>query len=107
MKTSQRKGRENEKKKVRLYGGRRTPGSGNKWGFKGDIKGDVFLFEDKHTDRKSFSITEKLWNKAKKEALLESRRPAFRVTFASGTSFIVLDEPDFYEIMDKVKEVSK
>lgn len=104
MITSQKRGRLNEKKKVRQFGGKRTPGSGNKWGFRGDIKDDIFLMEDKYTDQKSFSITEKLWNKAKTEALKESRRPAFRVTFASGLSFIVVDEPDLFEILDKLRE---
>lgn len=104
MITSQKRGRLNEKRKVRKFGGRRTPGSGNKWGFRGDIKTEIFLIEDKYTDGKSFSLTEKLWEKAKKEALLEGRRPAFRVTFASGLSFIIVDEPDLFELIEKIKE---
>ena len=92
-----------EKMTAKKYGGRRTPGSGNKWGFRGDIKEEVFLFQDKQTDKKSFPIKEADWIKTKREALLEGRRPAFKVTFNSGTSFIILDEPDFYEMMNKLK----
>jgi hypothetical protein len=92
-----------EKRTAKKTSGRRTPGSGNKWGFRGDIKGEIFLFEDKYTGKKSFSIKESQWKKIKKEALMESRRPAFKVTFESGTSFVVIDESDLYEIIDTIK----
>ena len=95
--TWQRKERATAKK----YGGRRTPNSGAKWAFKGDVITDMFLIDDKTTDHKSFSIPKKMWNKICLEALQMGRRPALKVSFNDdGTSFVCLNEPDFADLLE-------
>lgn len=98
-----KKWQKTETQTAKRYGGRKTPRSGGAWGFKGDVKGEIFLFDDKYTDAKSFSIKSAMWKKICKEALLENRRPALKVNFADGTSFVVINEPDLYEMVEKLK----
>ena len=92
-----------EKATAKRYGGRRTPVSGGKWSFPGDVTTDKFLIDDKTTDRKSFSITKVMWNKIRTEALKSMKRPVLKITFADGTSFVCLDEPDFYDLVQNQK----
>ena len=96
-----------ERKTARRYGGRTSPGSGNKWGWRGDVKTDIFLIDDKTTDKKSFSIPQKMWEKIRSEALKEQRRPALKITFANGTSFVCIDESDLYDLVGAINENSK
>jgi hypothetical protein len=93
-----------EKKDATLFGGRRTPRSGGLWFAKGDVKSDVFLIENKTTKHKSFSITDKIWEKIEKEALLNKRIPMLSIEFGDAVKeLIVLDKNDFITIIWKEK----
>lgn len=87
---------------AKVFGGRRTPSSGNKWGFRGDVKTPIFLIEDKTTIHKSFSIPIKMWQKIRNEAVLEQRKPALQVTFSQGVSFVCIEESDFLEYIQMI-----
>lgn len=98
MKKWQRK----EQNDAEDFGGFRTPGSGNKDGFKGDVKTDDWLIECKHTTRKGFRITNTLWDKCHNEALLADRRPILSIELGSGKEVVVLDKNDFIEIAGNI-----
>jgi hypothetical protein len=78
------------------YKGKRTPGSGNQWHSKGDIKTDDYLIECKTTTKASYSLKYQDLLKIWKEAILESRTPLFEIEFSTiGMNFVVLEKNDF------------
>ena len=99
MKKWQRK----EIRDAQAFNGRRTPGSGNKSGFKGDVKSSKFLFECKQTTKKGFRITNQMWDKAYSEALLSDRIPAMSIELSNGKELIVLDKNDFIELTNMLQ----
>lgn len=68
-----------EKRDAKTSGGKVTPRSGGLWFAPGDVKTDDFLIDSKTTDKKSFSITGKIWRKLYKEALLNQRMPCLSI----------------------------
>ena len=78
------------------FGGRRTPRSGGLWGFKGDIKSDKFLIESKQTEKKSYSVTQKLLQKLWNEAILEQRIPILSVELGDGKSLCAWKRMTFW-----------
>lgn len=75
MKTWQKK----ERTDAKSFGGRPTPRSGGLWFAPGDVKTEDFLIDSKTTDKKSFSITGKIWRKIYKEALLSGKMPCLSI----------------------------
>jgi hypothetical protein len=91
-----------ERKGSRLYGGSLTPGSGNQWHSKGDIKTGTELIECKTTKHHSYSLKAAELDKAMKEALLEGRRMVFEIEFADdGITCIILDKSDYMQMREK------
>jgi hypothetical protein len=90
MKNWQRK----EKRLAEKFNGRRTPRSGGLWGFKGDVKCEDKLIESKQTEKSNFRITETLWKKIKKEALVSGgREPIFAIGFSKyNLDLIIIEE---------------
>ncbi len=88
-----------ERRDAKKFGGRITPRSGGLWGFKGDVKSDKFLIESKHTDKKSFSVTQNLLKKLWEEGLMEQRIPILSVELGDGKEFVCLDKNDFIELI--------
>ena len=84
-----------EKKDAKRFGARRTLRSGGIWFDPGDSKSSDFLFESKHTDKKSFSVTRKMWDKIQGEAIDSEKTPAILVEFADGMELVVLNNIDF------------
>jgi hypothetical protein len=73
-----------EKKTAETFGGRRQPRSGGGMFNKGDVKCPSVLFDDKYTDQKSYSLTQKDVAKLCSEAMQErNRNPAFKIRFDS------------------------
>ena len=88
-----------EIKDAKLFGGRRTPRSGGLWFAKGDSKSDNYLIENKTTDKESFSVSVKLWEKINREALLSKRIPMISIEMGKGKlELIVLSMEDFCSI---------
>ncbi len=92
-----------EQRDAGTFNGRRVPGSGNKWNKPGDVKTSLFLIEDKTTEKKSFAVTQKLWDSIRRKALLSPHKTA-RIPLLSiellqtGTELIVLDKNDFLQL---------
>lgn len=91
-----------EAKAAQSYGGKTTPGSGNQWHSKGDIKTDRFLIECKTTLKSSYSINIKTWRKIWWEAISEGRDPFMEIQFENdNTTLIILDKEDFLNLIGR------
>lgn len=88
------KWKKKEKKDKEFFGGSRQRGSGNQWAHPGDIKSSELLIESKHTDKESFTITRKLWDKLYEEALLLFRYPILSIEI-KDTEIVVMSKEDF------------
>lgn len=71
--------------------------SGALWGSKGDVRHDEFLVECKTTEKKSYSLSMKIWEKIEKEAINDGLRiPLMCVDTNNGEyRFAVFLEKDF------------
>lgn len=83
-------------------GGRVTPGSGNGWITKNDVKTDDLSVEFKYTDKKSYSLKHVDLKKAERNALMDSGREfAFIVGFGSTTAGSALRIEDEYVVISR------
>jgi hypothetical protein len=92
-----------QRKDASDFKGRETPRSGGLWGFQGDVVNGKLMIESKHTEKKSFSVTDKLWRKTYEQALKASKIPVLSVQLGTGTEFVVLCIHDLIEILDKLE----
>ena len=83
------KWKKKEIKDASVFEGKVTPGSGHQWYKKGDVRTKNFLIDSKTTDKKSFSITQKMWNKISYEALLSQRLPMLSIKFNKTNTEII------------------
>jgi hypothetical protein len=86
-----------EKSIAKKIGGRVVPASGAFWSRKGDARSDDLLVEAKTTDKASFSIKKAIWDKIRKEALLDGRTPVLAIQI-QDRNLVVLDQEDFLEL---------
>lgn len=86
-----------ERSFAKKIGGRSVPASGAFWSRKGDVRSDDLLVEAKMTDKASFSIKKSIWEKIRREALLDGRIPVLAVQI-QNRNLVVLDEEDFLEL---------
>lgn len=92
-----------EKKDVKDFGGKPTPRSGGVWKFPGDSKNNVFLIDSKTTEKKSFSVTLKMWHKINREALLNRRIPLLSIQFLKdNTEVVVMGKSDLLTLLERV-----
>jgi len=63
--------------------GKVTPGSGNQWHSKGDVKSDARLIQVKSTVKKSYAITLKSLDEIERQAAAVDREPAFVIEFVT------------------------
>lgn len=83
--------------------GSRTPGSGNTWHSKSDVRTDTELWEAKITSAKSFSIKDADLAKNRNYALTDGRIPLFLIQFLnSGNEWIVMDKEDYLDLKERV-----
>lgn len=83
---------------IKSFGGKRVRGSGNKWNNPGDVKTDTFLIDSKQTEKKSYSISLKTWDKLCSEALFSFRLPLLSIKI-QDKELIVLDKEDFKKLI--------
>jgi len=95
-----KKWQKKENKDQKTFSGRKQKGSGNKWYAPGDIKTDIFLIESKQTEKKSFGVSLKLWDKIYEEALFSHRLPMLSLGI-QGINLVVLDAEDFFNLIKK------
>lgn len=92
-----KKSRLQENRAASDYGGKVTPGSGNQWHSKADVRTPDWLIECKTTTHQSYSLTRKTWLKIYMEAVLDNRTPAMEIEI-DGTCLVVLSKEDFREL---------
>ena len=82
----------------------RRRGSGSKWYAKGDSISSLFLVEakDKAKPSKQRTIHKATFDKLKLEAIEENKIPLYIVGFGDGRDFIIMDDLDFYGIIDRM-----
>jgi hypothetical protein len=92
--TGKKRSQKQEAHLAKVYGGSVTPGSGNGWVHKNDVKTPTLSIEAKYTDAKSFSLKLADLIKAEKIALIDGRDTVFTISF-SGDEFAILREEDY------------
>jgi hypothetical protein len=95
MKTASQK---QEADGAKLFGGRVTPASGAFWHRKGDVRTTDLLMEMKQTDKGSISISKRVWEKIRREALLDGRMPVLALQI-QDRDLVVLDREDFLALI--------
>jgi hypothetical protein len=99
----QKRSRVQELKAAQTYNGLRTPGSGNGWVKKGDVRTTSELIELKTTLKHQFPLKVADLKKINNEALIDGRIPLFIIEFASDDfTCVVMDEAD-YQSMRGIK----
>ena len=73
--------RRQETARAKAIGGRRQPGSGNKPGFKGDVRTTDTIEEWKFTTHRSYALNRESLQKLMEDALAAGRAPVFGVEF--------------------------
>lgn len=71
------------------YGGRVTPGSGNQWHAKGDVKAKRFLIECKTTEAASYRLDKATLTKIRIEAVKEGKHPALCIDIQGVEYFVI------------------
>lgn len=89
-----RRSRLQENKAAKSYGGMRTPGSGNQWFAKADIKTPDWLIECKSTTRASYGLKAETFLTLKRQSLIENKLPLLEIELP-GITCVVLDKEDF------------
>lgn len=89
--------RKQESGVAKAMGGHTTPASGAFWSRKGDIRSDVYLIEAKRTDAASIVVKRAVWEKIRREALLDGRTPLLALQI-QDRNLIVLDQEEFLEL---------
>ncbi len=87
--TNKEKSQQSEKLAAKNFGGRVQIASGALRIAKGDVRTERFLIEDKITDRKSFALSTKLWEKIRLEAFRQRKEPMMRITIQGKTLCVV------------------
>ena len=88
-----------EKDDKKAFGGRLQKASGRYWGQPGDLKTDKFLIDSKQTDKNSYSISKKTWDKIYEEALFSQRLPLLSILI-QDVELVVLDKEDFLKLIE-------
>lgn len=89
--------RDSRKQEARLashFGGRRTPGSGNQWDRKNDVRTETRSFELKTTSKKQYTLKAEELETGERNALLDGRDFVFGIEM-NGRTWYVLSEEDF------------
>lgn len=89
-----------EKQDGKDFGGKRQKGSGNFWAKPGDVKSENLLIDSKQTDKKSYSISKKTWDKLYEEALFSYRIPVLSLQI-QDLELVVLSKGDLLDLINK------
>lgn len=84
-----------EKEVAKELGGRVQIASGSLWHCPADVRTDRFLTECKTTEKPRFSITTKIWEKIRKEAINDGLRSPLMCVRIKETSFAVFESKEF------------
>lgn len=108
MDRPQRLARNAEHLTAQNNGGRVTPQSGSGQTIKGDSRNAEWVFEDKSTSGKTYSLNRDVLATTEKHALADGRKPALVVSFYPPRArpgppkrYVVISEDDFLELTQK------
>lgn len=83
-----------ERRVAKDHAGRVTPGSGNGWAVKNDVRNRTWSFECKTTTKGSYRLTADALALAERHALLDGREMAF-VTEIEGRMWVTISYEKF------------
>lgn len=95
LKRSQRQ----EKSLAAKYDGKVSPGSGNGWIHKNDVRNDTFSFEAKTTEKRQYILKLDDLKLAEQHALLSGREMVFAIEMG-GRNWMVLSQETFDTILE-------
>jgi hypothetical protein len=95
LKRSQRQ----EKGLAKKYDGKVSPGSGNGWIHKNDVRNDEFSFEAKTTEKRQYPLKVDELVLAERNALLSGREMVFVIEMG-GRNWMVLSQETFDTILE-------
>lgn len=101
LKASQRQ----ERRVANRFGGRTTPGSGNTWARKNDVRTPDLSFEMKYTGKSQFALKASELEQGERHALADGRDFAFGIEM-NGRNWIVISEDDFETLRNALDEVT-
>lgn len=93
-----KRSRRQEQRGAERFGGRVTPGSGNQWATKNDVRTDDLSIEYKFTDKKSYSLKGADLVKAETNALIDSGRNFAFIVEIEGREWVVTSREYFEEL---------
>jgi hypothetical protein len=79
--------------------GRTTPGSGNTWARKNDVRSERWSIELKTTAKKQFILRAADLQEAERHALMDGREFAFGIEIA-GRTWVVMEENDWQRMRE-------
>lgn len=101
MKTVKRRSQKQEKSVAKTFNARVTAASGALWGMKGDVRNDKFLIECKTTEKQFYSVTNKVWEKIREEAIQDHMRtPILVVDLLDRNRYVIFNPKDFETTLD-------
>lgn len=89
-----KRSRKQEQRVADRFGGRATPGSGNGWAQKNDVRTPEISFEMKYTDKKQFTLKADELERGEKHALMDGRDFVFGIEM-NGRTWFVIPEDDY------------
>jgi len=95
LKRSQRQ----ERDWAKDLGGRTTPGSGNTWARKNDVRSPRWSVELKTTAKKQFTLRASELQEAERHALMDGREFAFGIEMA-GRTWVVMEQNDWHRMRE-------
>lgn len=96
MKTVKKRSQIQEKSVAKQFNAKVTVASGALWGMKGDIRNDKFLIECKTTEKGYYTLTAKVWEKIRNEAVRDHLRiPLMVIDIKDKERLVVFRPHDF------------
>lgn len=92
-----------EKRDAKDYGGHRTKASGSQWNDPGDVKHPRYLFDSKHTEKASFTVTKAIWDKLSEEAAFAQQRIPVLSVQMKGIELVVMSREEFLLLIQEKK----
>lgn len=93
-----RRSRKQELAGAKRFGGRVTPGSGNGWHTKNDVRTPDLSIEYKTTEKKSYSLKYDDLIKAERNALIDSGRQFLFIVELGGREWVTMPIEYFEEL---------
>ncbi len=102
-----KKSQKQEKRVAKELNARTVVASGALWGSKGDVKSDSYLVECKTTEKDFYSLTFKVWDKIRTEAIKDGLRVPLMCIEVQGKSYAIIEKGmlDTYLLDSKPHEV--